>query len=82
MQFHEQVIDREKRDLGADRARFDLVDIEQRVEHARHRHERLADPRHQFPLPLAFDRARQKPLQQSERLQRLAQVMAGGGEEP
>ena len=33
-----------------------------------------------FCAPLALDRLRQQPLQQGERLQRLAQIMAGGGE--
>ena len=34
-----------------------------------------------FACPLAFDGLRQQPLKQGKRLQRLAQVMAGGGEE-
>ena len=67
-------------DFRANHAGLDLVDVEQRVEHAGHRAQRLADPRDHLALPLAFDRARQQPLKQRQRLQRLAQVVAGGGE--
>ena len=62
-------------------AGLDLVDVEQRVQHARHRAQRLVEPREQLLLPLAFHRLGQQSLQQGQRLQRLAQIVAGGGEE-
>ena len=41
---------------------------------------RLVEPCDQFLRSLALDHLRQQPLKQGERLQRLAQVVAGGGE--
>ena len=77
----EQVVDREAHRLGLDGAGLDLVDVEQRVQHAGHGAERLAEPRDELRRLLALDRSRQQALQQGQRLQRLAQVVAGGGEE-
>ena len=66
--------------LGADRAGLDLVYVEQRVQHARHGAQRLVEPRDQFLRSLALDGLRQQPLKQGEGLERLAQIMARGGE--
>ena len=66
--------------FGVDGAGLDLVDVEQRVQHARHGAQRLVEPCDQLLRLLALDHLRQQPLQQGERLQRLAQIMARGGE--
>ena len=77
----QQVADREGREFGAHDAGLDLVDVEQRVQHPRHRAQRVAEARHQAPGGLALDDVAQQALQQRHGLQRLAQVVAGGGEE-
>ena len=67
--------------LIGDHAGFDLVDVQHRVQHAGHCAHRLLDPVHQV-LGLGLDgAARQQPVDEGERLQRLAQVMAGGRQE-
>ena len=66
--------------LGIDRAGLDLVDVEQHIQHARQRPQRLIEPGQQAFGPLATDGLRQQFLQQGQRLQRLAQIVAGGGE--
>ena len=76
----EQIVDREIDHFGADGAGLDLVYVEQRVQHAGHAAQRLVEPRDQFLCSLPLDDLCQQPLQQGERLQRLAEVMARGGE--
>ncbi len=68
-------------DVRTDDPRLELIDIEQRIQHARHRAERLLELRDQPGPALILDPLPQYPAQQAEGLQRLAQVMAGGGEE-
>ena len=76
----EQIVDRKADHFGADGAGLDLVDVEQRVQHARHGAQRLVEPGDQLLRSLALDGLRQQPLKQGKRLKRLAQVMARGGE--
>ena len=78
----QQITDRETDDLRTDNARLDLVYVEQRVQHARHGGQRLVEPRHQLFGFVALDNRRQKPLKESQRLKRLAEVMAGRGQKP
>ncbi len=75
----EQIVDRETDEVGADGARLDLVDVEQRVQHARHRGQRFVEPPDKLLGLLSLDRLGQQPLNQGQRLQRLAEVMARGG---
>ncbi len=77
----EQIADGKGHGLSLDDARLDLVDVEQGVQHARHGAERLFEARNQLLGFFAFDRLGQQLLQQRQRLQRLAQVMAGGSQE-
>ena len=77
----EQIVDREADRLGADDAGLELVDVEERVQHARHGAQRLVEPGHQLQGALILDLARQQPLQQADGLQRLTQIVARGGEE-
>ncbi len=81
-QLLQQTCDREIDDLGVDRTRFDLVDIEQRVQHSRHRAERLVQTRNKFPGLFRLDILCQQSLHQSQGLQWLAQIVACCGEEP
>ena len=75
-----QIVDRETDHFGVDGAGLDLVDVEQRVQHARHGAQRLVEPCDQLLCSLPLDGLRQQPLKQGKRLQRLAEVMARGGE--
>ena len=80
----EQVLDREADELGMDGAGFELVDVEQRVEHARHGGGGFVEARNQgqrFLLLVVSDFPGQNAAHQAEGLQRLAKVVAGGGEE-
>ena len=77
----EQGADLKLDDIRTDDPRLELVDVEQRIQHARHRAERLLELRDQPGAALVLDPLSQYPAQQAECLQRLAQVMAGGGEE-
>ena len=68
-------------DVRTDDPSLELIDVEQRIQHARHRAERLLELRDQPGAALILDPLPQYPAQQAECLQRLAQVMAGGGKE-
>ena len=81
-QLLEHRVDRKIDHLSADDPRLELVDVEQRVQHARHGAHGLVEPADQPQGGLVLDLLRQILLQQADRLQRLAQIMAGGGEEP
>ena len=62
-------------------ARFELIDVEQRVQHSRHDADRCIETLQQR---LRFRRVGffgQQSLQKPDGLQRLSQIMAGGGEE-
>ena len=80
-QAGQHIIDPEPGEVRLHGAHLDLVAVEQGVQHARHGTQGLIEARHEVPRLLAIDRPRQKPLQKGQRLQRLAQVMAGHGEE-
>ena len=77
----EQIVDREAHGFRMHGAGLDLVYVEQRVQHARHGVQRLVEPRDQLLRLLALDGFGQQPLKQRQRLQRLAQIVACGGEE-
>ncbi len=75
---------READELGMDRPGFELVDIEERTEHARHGGGRLVQADHECQgLILLFvaNLPGQDPAHQTERLQRLAKIMARSGQE-
>ncbi len=59
-----------------DRAGLDLIDVEQRVQHARHGTQRLIQSADQLSGLVAFDVLSQQSLHQREGLQRLAKVVA------
>ena len=48
-------------DMGANRANFDLVDVEQRIQHARHRAQRFVDLADQLPHFSSTTRLANKP---------------------
>ena len=77
----ENLRDRKLQHFGVDGAGLDLVDVEQRVEHARHRADRLVDLGEQLLRLLALDLLGEQALKQSERLHRLAEVVARRREE-
>ena len=52
-----QIVDREIDYFGVDGAGLDLVDVEQRVQHARHGAQRLVEPRDQLLRLFSFDRS-------------------------
>ena len=74
--------DREQTGLGLDDARLDLVDIEKRVQHSGHGPQCLVKAMNQLATFIAFYRLCQHCLEQGQRLQRLAQIMAGGRKKP
>ena len=78
----EHVIQRKLRQPGLDHAGFDLVDVQQRIEHARHGMQCLFKPKQQIGFARAIHRLSQQAGQQRQRLQRLAQVMAGRCQKP
>ena len=77
----EQSIDRKDDDLGIDDPGFQLVDVEQCVQHARHDLERLVELADQRQGAFFLDRLRQYSAQKAQSLQRLAQIVTGGGQE-
>ena len=77
----EQAVDRKIDGRGAHDPSFELVDVEQLVEHARHRAHRFIEPVHEAQGCRIVNALFQHPLQQAYGLQRLAQVVAGGREE-
>ena len=78
-----QIIDREIDELRMYRPGFQLIDVEQRVEHARHGGGRLVearDERQGLFLLVVPDFPCQDTAHQAEGLQRLPEVVARGGE--
>ncbi len=59
---------------------FELVDVEQLVEHARHRAHRLVEPVHESERCLIVNALFQHPLEQRDGLQGMPQIMTGGSE--
>ena len=68
-------------ELELDGAGLELADVEQRVEQPRHRVDGLLLLAQHLEAFRVADHAAQGAVQQPERLQRLAQVVARGGEE-
>ena len=62
--------------FGLNGAHLDLIDVEQRVQHARHRAQSFVDASDQTLGFVAFHLLGQQALKQSERLQRLSQIVA------
>ena len=81
-QLLEHCIDRKIDQLSTDRPGLELVDVEERVQHARHGAHGLVESAYQPQSGFVLDLLRQYSLQQGDRLQRLAQIMAGGSKEP
>src|ERR1700739_1897492 len=81
LQMLEQYIDREIDHLSADDPGLELVDVEERVQHARHRAHSFVESADQAQGGFVLNLLRQYFMQQADRLQRLAQIMAGGGKE-
>ena len=73
----QQLADRGDSPEGRNGAGLDLVDVEKRVEDARHRDDRVIDTGDQFLLLRAVHGLRQQALEQGQRLQRLPQIVAG-----
>lgn len=76
----EQIVDREIHDIGMDGAGLDLVDVQERVQHARHDAQCPVKPCDQPLRFLPLDSLCEHALEQAQRLQRLPQVMARGSE--
>ena len=72
----EQIIHRDVGDFGLNGAHLDLIDVEQRVQHAGHRAQSFVDANDQTLGPVAFDLLGQQALKQGKRLQRLTQIVA------
>ena len=72
----EQFVHRDVGHFGLNGAHLDLIDVEQRVQHARHRAQGFVDASDQTLRLVAFHLLGQQALKQGERLQRLAQIMA------
>ena len=79
-QLIKDCIDGKIRDFAANDTGFELVDVEKRIEHPRHRFDRLVEPVDQPKRALVCDVLRQNALQEAQGLQGLPQIMAGGGE--
>jgi hypothetical protein len=58
-----------------------LIDVEERVQHAQHGAHGLVETADQAQGGFVLDLLSQYFMQQADRLQRLAQIMTGGGEE-
>ena len=78
--FLEQAVDRKIDDRGAHDPSFELVDVEQLVEQARHCPHGLIEPVHESSRCFIVNPLIQHPLQQADCLKGLAQIMTGGSE--
>src|ERR1700738_4897738 len=81
-QMLEHCIDREIDHLSTDDPGLELVDVEERVEHARHSAHSFVESADKAQGGFVLDLLCQQFMQQADCLQRLAQIMAGGGKEP
>ncbi len=81
LQAQQQIPDREGHRFGADRPFLDLIDVEQGVQHAGHGVQGIAQLADLLGRDLALGAFGQEPLEQGEGLQRLAKIVAGGGQE-
>ena len=78
----EQIVQRIADNVGAHDAGLDLVDVEQRVEHAGHGVQSVIEPLDQLLRLLAFHGPSEQALNKGDSLERLAQIMAGRREKP
>ncbi len=77
----EQLGERHRGQIRLDEARVDLRDVEQRVDHRAQGAQRTVDVAHQFGRLALPQAPRQRADEQRHRMQRLAQIVARGGEE-
>ena len=73
----EQLVHGEVGCFGLNGAHFDLIDVEQRIQHSRHGAQSFVDAADQLLGLLPDHLLGQQALKQGERLQRLSQIMAG-----
>src|SRR5689334_24611356 len=78
-QLLKQAVDREADFFSVYRAGFNLIDIEQGVEHACHRAQGFIKAANQHLASLGLNMLSQQALQQDKRLQRLGTLAAGVG---
>ena len=62
--------------FGLNGAHFDPIDVEQRIQHARHGAQSFIDAFDQLLSPFTDDSLRQQALEEGERLQWLSQIVA------
>src|SRR4029077_2041378 len=74
----QEAADRKLDDLRTDDPGLELVDVEQRIQHARHCAQRLIELGDQPGAALVGDPLREYPAQEAQGLQRLTQIVAGG----
>ena len=77
----EQISQCKALNIRVDDAGFELIDIEERVQHSRHDANRRVETLQQRLRFQPVGLFSQQSLQKPDRLQRLSQIMAGGGEE-
>ena len=75
-----RALDRKIDDRRAHDPGFELVDVEQLVEHARHRAHRLVEPADELQRWFIANALFQHALEQAYGLKRLAQIMTGSRE--
>ncbi len=72
----EQVVHGDVDDFRLNGARFDPIDVEQRIQHARHGAQSFIDAFDQLLSPFTDDSLRQQALEEGEALQWLSQIVA------
>ena len=75
-----QAVDRNVGDFRLNGTNFDLVDVEQRIQHARHGAQRVIDATDQLLSLFANDSFLEQALEEGERLQGLPEIVARGCE--
>ena len=81
VEMFEQLAQRKALDIRMDDAHFELIDVEQRVQHARHDADRCVETLQKGLRLRPVGLLRQQSLEKPNCLQRLSQIMTGGGEE-
>ena len=81
VEMFKQLVERKVFHIGVDDARFELIDVEQRVQHSRHHAHRGVETFQEFLRFVAGRLYCQQAMQQPDGLQWLPQIMARGGEE-
>ncbi len=80
LELIQRLVDRKTGQMGTDDSGVELIDVEQRGQHAGHGIERAVGPRKQRQRLIAIDPLPERTVHQGQRLQRLAQVVACGSE--